>query len=323
MLTPIEYRIINEKSAKDMRQISFHGFKKKDLFKFLQNQIKNQNLENANYWCAECVISGYPAELFEKIVEAYLNEINIKNPELLLFFWSHFERYIEAINSYENILDVRNDAELRNILSTLVSISCTCPQFSLPKLMKITSVDLLEMPRIRTAYAHNLECIAPLVKTGDPREVVIPLNEILNHLRTPKNNSQDLVIYWLSWLVAWEVEYIKKNDIGACAERPNDKIEKLYWKDFAWLLWDVLKMEAARLNHARLKEIIDKSNRFYVYYYNKKNRYKKINFIIYCFLFFLKEIDFINFYGSMSDYAKVVLACANVNSLYKHMEKNC
>lgn len=321
MLTPVEYRINNDKPAKDLRITSFHGFKKKDLFKFLQNQIKNQNLENANYWCAECLISGYPSDLYEKLLEAYINEINIKNPELLLFIWSHFERYIESVNSYENILDARNDAEIRNILSTVVSILSICPQFSLPKLMKITSIDLQNVPRIRTMYSNHLEFIAPLIKTGDPRELVIPLNEILNHLKTPKNNSLDLVIYWLSWLACWEIEHIKKNDMGPCAERQNEKIEKIYWKDFSWLLWDILKSEGNRKNHSRLNEIIDKSHRFYVYYYNKKNRYKKMNLVIYCFLFFLKDIDFINFYGTVSDYAKVVLACGNVNSLYKHMEK--
>ena len=321
MLVPLEFRVANEKTQRELRLISYHGFKKKDLFKFLINQIKNQNLENANYWCAECLLSGFPSEIYEKLIEVYMNEINIKNPELLLFLWSNYERYIDAVNTYEDVLEARNDTEVRNILATVVSILSISPQYSLPKLMKITSVDLESMPRIRTTYLNYIDLITPFVKTGDPKEIIIPLNEILNHLKSPKTNSYDLVLYWLSWLVCWETEFIKKNDMGPCAERQNEKVEKIYWKDFAWILWGILKAEAEWKNHTRLKEIVDKSYRFYLYYYNKKNRYKKMYFVIYCFLFFLKDIDFINYYGNVENYSKIILSCANVNSLYKHMEK--
>jgi len=322
MLVPIEYRINNEKTEKELKINSYHGFKKKDLFKFLINQIKNQNIENSNYWVAECLMSGYLSELYEKLIEVYYAEINIKNPELILYIWSNYERYIELVNQHENILDCRNDQEIRNILSTFVSILSISPQYNLPKLLKITSIDLQSMPKIRLSYCNNLELITPFIKTGDPKEIIIPLNEILYHLKSPKSNSYDLVIYWLSWLVGWETEYIKKNDLGACAERENVKIEKLYWKDFIWILWDILFAEAEWKNDNKLKEIILKSYKFYLYYYNKKNRYKKIYFIIYCFLFFVKYIDFINFYGGIADYSKIILACANINALYKHMEKS-
>ena len=321
MLVPTEYRINNEKSEKDLKLLSYHGFKKKDLFKFLMNQIKNQNLENANYWCAECLLSGYPSEIYEKLIEVYITEVNIKNPELIIFIWYNYERYIEVINQYENILEARNDVEIRNILSTFVSILSISPQYSLPKLLKITTIDLENLPKIRTSFIHFTELITPFVKTGDPKEVIIPLNEILNHLKSPKSNSYDLVIYWLSWLVSWENEYIKKNDIGACAERQNEKIEKVYWKDFVWILWEILRAEAEWKNNPKLKEIVDKSYKFYLYYHNKKNRYKKMYFLIYCFLFFVKNVDYINYYGGTGDYSKVVLACANVNALYKHMEQ--
>jgi hypothetical protein len=39
-------------------------------------------------------------------------------------------------------------------------------------------------------------------------------HEIINHIKTPRNSSSDMIIYWLSWLVYWETEYIKKNNIG-------------------------------------------------------------------------------------------------------------
>ena len=126
-------------------------------------------------------------------------------------------------------------------------------------------------------------------------------------------------MYWFSWIMAWEQAYIKKNEIGGCAERPNDKLEKLYWKDSAWLLWEILKAEGDWKCSQSLKEIIDKNYRFYVYYYNKKNRIKKSYFIISTFMYFLKPVDFVNIYGSHENYAKLLLANGNINSLYKHL----
>ena len=98
------------------------------------------------------------------------------------------------------------------------------------------------------------------------------------------------------------------------------KLEKLYWTDMIWLLWEILKSLGDWNGSSSLKEIIDKSYRFYVYYYNKKNRYKKINLVIYCFMFFIKPVDFINIYGSPENYSKILLAGGNVNSLYKYLE---
>lgn len=320
MLVPTEYRINDARNAKELRQTSYHGFKRKDLFKFLISQIKNQNLDNANYWCAECLMSGYCVELYEKLLDYYVTEVNIKNPDILVFMFHQYDRYTELINEYEELIDTRNDQEIRNLLCVIVSIITLSNQFQLPKLQKINQIDITNVPRIRTTFSNYLDLITPFIKNGDAKEIILPMNEILNHLKTPRTNSLDLVIYWLSWLVAWEGEHIKKNEISCCAERQNPKIEKLYWTDMIWILWDILKAESEWKSSANLTEVIDKSYRFYVYYYNRKNRYKKIYLVIYCIMYFLKPIDFINIYGSPENYSKIILAGGNVNSLYKYLE---
>jgi len=320
MLVPTEYRINDKRTIKDLKTTSYHGFKKKDLFKLLISQIKNQNLDNANYWCAECLISGYCVNLYEKLLDFYVCEINIKNPDIICYMFLQYDKYTDLINNYDDIIESRNDQEIRNLLCAIVSMITLSNQFQLPKLNKINQSDITSIPRLRTTYSNYLELISPFVKSGDAKEIILPMNEILNHLKSPKSNSLDQVIYWLSWLVSWEQEHIKKNEISCCAERANDKLEKLYWTDMIWMLWDILKAEAEWKGSNSLKEIIDKSYRFYVYFYNKKNRYKKIFYVIYCFLFFIKPIDFINIYGSPENYSKILLASANINSLYKHLE---
>ena len=332
MFVPLEYRITDtakNRTAKDMRVESYHGFKRKDLLKFLESQIKNQNLENANYWCAECVMSGYAVEVYERLLDTYCHIINIKNPQLLLSLWDEYDRYTMLVNSYDDLLDTRNDQEIRNILCSHVSVLCLSNQFTMPKLVKVSPMDLNVLPRLRTNYANYMDLMTGIIQAGDAKELIVPLNEIVNHLRTPRPNSFDQVIYWLSWIVSWEQEYIKRYDLGACAERVSEKVEKVYYKDVAWILWEIVKNECEwRMTRSRevvipnLREIVDKSYRFYVYYYSRKNRYKKLPLYIFCLLLLLKADNAVNMasmYSSADMYRKVVLAGANCNSLYRHI----
>ena len=39
-----EYKIEDKRAIKELRLISYHGYKKKDLFKFVYSQIKNQKV---------------------------------------------------------------------------------------------------------------------------------------------------------------------------------------------------------------------------------------------------------------------------------------
>ena len=41
--------------------------------------------------------------------------------------------------------------------------------------------------------------------------------------------------------------------------------------------------------------------------------------VIFCLGCILRQIEFSNIYGNIENYGKVILACANINSLYKFM----
>ena len=318
-----EFSIIDTRTLKELRITSYHGFKKKDLMRLLASQIKNQNLDNANYWCAESLMSGYTIDVYDKLIEFYFTEINIKNPLLLTFLWNNFERYTDIINAHTELLDTRNHLELRNILATTVSIMTLSNQFQLPTCIKVAPTDLCKINPRFVVFGYNFESIREFFRPDDPQEMLIPLNEILNHLRSPRNNSLEQVLYWLSWIIAYETEFIKKNEMGPCAERENIRVDKLYWKDCMWILWNIIFSVSQYMScqNPYFKEVIERSYKFYEYYYNKKNRYKKISIVIYTLILFIKPADFGYLYGNRENYSKIILACANCNSLYKHMSK--
>jgi len=322
MLIIEKYQIYDSRSIKDFKTETYNKFKKKDVFKLLYSQLKNNNIDNSNHWAAELVISGQIVELFEKCIEFYIMEISIKNPKYIIYLWRQYEQFTELVNSLENILDARNVLEIRNIFIDIITTITISPKYEMPKIEKINILELTNFSNLRILFP-NKELVYPFLKENDISTVIIPINEIVNHIKTPKNSSSDMIIYWLSWLVIWETEYIKKNNIGALSERPNDKIEKIYWRDFVWILWDIVIHESNIRNNDTLKEIVNKNYRFYIYYHNKKNRYKKLYFLIFSLIIFIKPVDLnTNIYINFENYSKIILATANVNSLYNYITSN-
>ena len=320
MLIIDKYRINDSKTAKDFKTDTYNKFKKKDVFKLLYSQIKNQNIDNSNHWCAELIISGHLVELFENIIEFYITEISIKNPKYIIYLWKQYEQFTDIVNSLDDILEARNVLEIRNMFIDVITTITLSNQYTLPKIEKVNISEISQISNIRILFPSK-DLLIPFLKSNDISQIVIPVNEILNHIKTPRNSSSDMVIYWLSWLVMWETEYFKKNNIGGLSERPNDKIEKIYWRDFIWLLWEIVIQEANLKNNNIIVEIVNKSYRFYVYYHNKKNKFKKIYFLIYSILILIRPLDFtINMYGSFENYGKIILATANVNSLYSYIQ---
>jgi len=320
MLIIDKYRINDSKTAKDFKTDTYNKFKKKDVFKLLYSQIKNQNIDNSNHWGAELIISGHLVELFEKIIEFYITEISIKNPKYIIYLWKQYEQFTDIVNSLDDILEARNVLEIRNMFIDIITTITLSNQYTLPKIEKVNISEISQISNIRILFSSK-DLLIPFLKPNDISQIFIPVNEILNHIKTPRNSSSDMVIYWLSWLVMWETEYFKKNNIGGLSERSNDKIEKIYWRDFIWLLWEIVIHEANLKSNNIIVEIVNKSYRFYVYYHNKKNKFKKIYFLIYSILILIHPVDFtINMYGSFENYGKIILATANVNSLYSYIQ---
>jgi hypothetical protein len=315
-----KYQIIDTRTSKDFKTDTYNKFKKKDVLKLLYSQIKNHNIDNSNHWAAELIISGNIVELFEKIIEFYITEISFKNPKYIIYLWKQYEQFTEIVNSLDDILEARNVLEIRNMFIDIITTITLCEQYTLPKIEKINALEISQFSNIRILFT-NKDFLVTFIKSNDTPEIFTPINEIINHIKAPRNSSSDMIMYWLSWLVNWETEYIKKNKIGALAERSNDKVEKIYWRDFVWLLWEIVIHEAKLRNNETINEIVNKNYRFYVYYHNKKNKFKKLYFLIYSIMIFIKPLDTsTNIYGNFENYSKIILATANVNSLYNYIQ---
>jgi hypothetical protein len=315
--------ITDTRKVKDMKKTTFNQYKRQDVFKFLHTQIKNQNLDTANYWAGELLISGAILNLFEKLLEVFCVDINIKNPQFIFYLWQEYDYMLELTSEYDDLVEMRNNMEIRNIVSNLVNILVFSEQYSLPKMEKIASYELKTLSIIRLQYNKNTENIQPFLKPGDPRsDIEIPLNEIVNHLKTPKlSNSLENIVYWVSWLLAWENELIKVNSVGGCSSRDVPKLDKVYHTDVIWIVWNVILSVSETKKDSQIKKICQKCRDFYVYFYNKSNKSKKLYLLIFSATLFIRSISYdTNIYGDIETYGKNILAQANIDTLYKHLD---
>jgi len=110
------------------------------------------------------------------------------------------------------------------------------------------------------------------VEGEDDMEVILAMNEILNVLKFNMNTS---AIYWYHWLD--KLSQMKKKDkqIITCKSRKITQIKDTYWKDWVWVLWNILLEHSQRVG-------IDKHIRvlYYIYKYNFNVTTRKTKHVI-------------------------------------------
>ena len=63
-----KYKIIDERLNDDFKLKTFSGFQKKDVQNALFKAIDQGKIENALYWCTECILSGYTMKIWDKLL---------------------------------------------------------------------------------------------------------------------------------------------------------------------------------------------------------------------------------------------------------------
>jgi hypothetical protein len=85
-----------------------------------------------------------------------------------------------------------------------------------------------------SSYGHAL------IKTDDPQELYIPLNELIYCLK-PESRDAAKAFYWVSWILAYGSQYKKQHkQIFLCGYRPNQFIDDKFSRYVIWLLWEAV-----------------------------------------------------------------------------------
>jgi hypothetical protein len=176
--------------------------------------------------------------------------------------------------------------------------------------------------------APNVTYIESIIKEDDPKELIIPINELVYNLI---NKNIINVYYWFEWIIEYENICKKKKKKCACENR--SFAPKGSTHDIIWIIWDILLYYGNPSITTRTYNIsVESSNcdikykiitsllDLFVIKYNNSVK-KKRKYIIYFAFALLVETNSTNI-AIITHPEKIEAIVSKIDSIYKEIKKN-
>jgi len=220
------------------RNITFSKFQKSKARLELLKNLYDEKIENACYWSAEFICAGHYLDLWDIILYYVYKYIHNGNPKLTLYLNMRYNNFISILqNGYsKELLALRNNEKIRKLFCEIICVLCFSNKknvISDVKLDKNNSFDLTCMSE--KFKAPNVSYIEEIIKEDDPKELIIPINELIFNLI---NKNIISVYYWYEWIIEYENICIKKKKKCVCENRSYAPTGNMH--DIIWIIWDIL-----------------------------------------------------------------------------------
>ena len=277
------------------KNITFSKFQKSKARYELIKSLCDEKIENACYWSAEFICSGHYLELWDIILYFVYKYIHNGNPKLALYLNMRYNNFETLINNgySQNILVLRNNDKIRRLFCEIICVLC----YSLKKnviceikLDKHESFDIASMSE--RFKPPNVSYIEYILKDDDPKELIIPMNELVYNLI---NKNIINVYYWLEWIIEYENICKKKKKKCACENR--SFAPKGSSHDIIWIIWDILLYYSDP----------SLTNRTYNIHSNNNNNNNKNNEIKYKIIKSLLELFVIKYCNNVKKKRKFIM----------------
>jgi hypothetical protein len=333
------------------RNITFSKFQKSKARLELLKNLYDEKLENACYWSAEFICAGHYLDLWDIILYYVYKYIHNGNPKLTLYLNMRYNNFISILqNGYaKDMLAMRNNEKIRKLFCEIICVLCYSNKknvISDVKLDKNNSFDLTCMSE--KFKAPNVTYIEEILKEDDPKELIIPINELIFNLI---NKNIINVYYWYEWIIEYENICKKKKKKCVCENRSFAPSGNTH--DIIWIIWDILFYysdpnildkkyniidDAINTNtnantnantntnintntYANLKhKIIKNLFELFIIKYNNTVKKKRKYIIYYAFALLVENTNFtINIINKQEEAEAIVL---KINTIYKEIKKN-
>ena len=314
----MENNIIIKDTRTKFKSTTFSKYKKSQVLKKLTHAIYYQKIEEAFFWTCELMCTNLYLDLWNIYFIFACKHIHIDNPKLPIYINKKFKDFKILASNICNDHELRNNSEIRLLFCSLTLI------LSLSN--KYTILDDLNYKfnfQIENIYenlkAPNLKYIDFIYKQHDPKEFIIPFNELIYHLKDTKNKID--INYWINWIIHYDALCNSKKKYLLCVQRDifickNEKQSK----NIIWILWDII-LKLSNNKNDQIKDII--KNIFelfcvkYVVSFNKKRKYMMYN----CIELYLREnidlnIPIIKNTNTLSHLEH------NINIIFEQIKKN-
>lgn len=317
------YCVYDNRLKSKLKSMTLSGYKKLEVSKALSMAIINSKINDALRWGIELHISGYIENIFNELLNVYINNINIQNPHYFLYFLHKKKYYKKLIKNVPKniIIFTRNNQEIRNMITELISILVYSEKNnlfqskSLPKIQKYAYEYVYIKQKI---ISKNTDGILKYLDGTDLNEIKIGLNEIINILNS-NSKTFSKIIYWYLWIKKYIKEYKKVNIDREISKRHDiNNIDEKYKNDWTWSLWNILRDYSKKLGDKYILYISKLYSEFKENYkgYEKKDKNALILYAIYVLT---NKIHFnINIRQNMEN---IINANMSNNIIYKSIEK--
>ena len=306
---PNEYLIIDKRPFKQFSKITFSKYMLKDVTAALSKALTNCKLEESMNWAVELLISGHIEKFWDKIISIGIKNVNINNPNLGYFLYTRYSKYIDLSKKYDN-LSIRNSQCFRNLLSEVCFIVCNSLKTKSIGYMKIKENDF-NMSYLETkVLANDPDLVKDKLKYGDPCEARMILNEF-NYCLI--NKKYELCVYWLSWIFDWEKKNTKKDKMYICGLREIQNVDKKYYTNLSWLVWEIILKEGVKTNNDFLNKQIQALYKLYKFNFKSTNKGKKAPIFLYAIKYFT---DNYHISKEINNYNILIQVSLNINNLF-------
>jgi hypothetical protein len=310
---------INDKRLiTDFKITSFSNYKKSDVKKELLNNLLTGSIESACHWSAELICSGHLNDLWDIIITFVSKNIHLGNPKLPLYIDLRINDFRNIMNSgySDNELKARNNFKIRKLFAEIICIICLSKKRNAFSSLKIKK-DEYDITKISYKLkADGLHYANKIFTKEDPKELFIGVNEFSWNI-TQKVKDSSTAIYWLEWLLGFEICCTKNKKKNICGRR-NMPVHHTMQKDLIWIIWEALLYEAKR--NKTIYKITKSLLNIFCFKYSHGIK-KKRKFIIYFAISLLTQpIDGnIKLYENKDFINNIV---NKINIIYKDLKKN-
>lgn len=220
------------------KNITFSKFQKSKARDELIKSLCDEKIENACYWSAEFICSGHYLELWDIILYFVYKYIHNGNPKLALYLNMRYNNFETIINNgySQNILVLRNNDKIRKLFCEIICVLCYSLKKNVICEIKLDKHESFDISSMSERFkAPNISYIEYILKDDDPKELIIPINELVYNLI---NKNIINVYYWLEWIIEYENICKKKKKKCACENR--SFAPKGSTHDIIWIIWDIL-----------------------------------------------------------------------------------
>lgn len=99
----MENEINDIRTDKELRTVSFSGYKRTDVVKQFYDALVTSKLEEACYWSAELVCSGHYMDLWNTVLLCMAKNIHFGNPKLASYLDMRIIRLINSVSRFVSL----------------------------------------------------------------------------------------------------------------------------------------------------------------------------------------------------------------------------